>query len=156
VPLHHTKRPQDAAVTHATPQHTILLEYHLSSNRLTQNRSDLLSLTLCTPGHSAKPDARPINPVLSGTTLVCRGFFHQCHRGPRDLLFKSSWPALLFTCHGQATLPSANSGHNGVAERRGEAAGLLLSLSSQEPCRRSQVRSSHLFDAPLPTVQHDR
>ena len=77
------------------------------------------------------PKPRPINPVLSGTTLVCRGFLHQCHRGPKDLLFKSSWPALLLTRHGQATLPSANSGHNGVAERRGEVAGLLSASTSK-------------------------
>ena len=39
--------------------------------------------------------------------------------------FDSSRPVLPLTRHGQATLPSANSRHNGVAERRAEAAGLL-------------------------------
>ena len=66
VPLHLVKRPQDAAVTHATSQHTILLEYYLSWNRPTKNRSDLLSLTLCTSGHTAKPSREADQPSAFG------------------------------------------------------------------------------------------
>jgi len=62
MPLHLVKRPQDAAVTHAPSQHTILLEYSLSCNRLTKNRSASLSFTACTPIHSAKPLRPGVQP----------------------------------------------------------------------------------------------
>ena len=93
MPLHLVKRPQDAAVTHATSQHTILLEYHLSSNRLTKNRSDLLSLTLCTSGHSAKPQ-RP-------------GRSTRCFRAPPWFAVASStnFGAAPKTCYSKAPGP---------------------------------------------------
>jgi hypothetical protein len=110
VPLHHTKRPQDAAVTHATSQHTILLEYYLLSYRLTKNRSDLLSLTLCTSGHSAKPPRQADQPsafahhpgspwLLPPTTRRHQELAYSIARGPTCYLHATAKPLCRVQIH---------------------------------------------------------